>query len=266
MMDPYQPKLARISSVKKSAEKVKLFRLQFEQGQSKFNFKPGQFVMLSLPGFGEAPFAVCSSPFEKRFFELCIKEAGSLTQALHALKIGDKVGIRGPYGKGWPLKKNQNYLLVAGGLGLVPLRPLILAKDKLLGKKSKVQVFYGCKCLEDLIFKDEYQVWRKKIDLVLTLEKKCVDWLGCVGLITDLFSQLRVPPSSQCFMVGPPVMYKFVLKKLMASKFKDENIYLSLERRMHCGVGVCQHCAVDSKYVCQDGPVFNYKEAKEFIF
>lgn len=283
--NPYKVQLAKIINIKEEVEAVKLFRLVPEK---KFSFLPGQFVELSIPGYGEAPFAVCSDPFEKKFFELCVRKAGVLTEKLHKLKVGDAVGIRGPYGRGWPIAcaqnqkspkdplllnkrrgptgqakiKNTNFLLVAGGLGLVPLRPLILAKEKLFGKESKIQLFCGAKSPRDFLFQGEHKEWSKVVDLNFTIDKECEGWKCDIGLVTTLFDKIKVVENARAFLCGPPIMYRFVLEKLKEHNFKDEDIFMSLERRMHCAVGVCQHCAVGSKYVCKDGPVFSRKELK----
>jgi NAD(P)H-flavin reductase len=271
MHNPYHPEPAKISHIARQTENIKLFRFEFLQKiwGYKFNFKPGQFIELSVPGFGEAPFAPCSAPGGKAI-ELCVRIAGKLTQKLHSMKTGDKVYIRGPYGQGWPIiadskspAANRNLLIVVGGLGLVPLRTLILGKDKFLDKDANVQVFYGAKSPDEMLFRHEYPVWQKEnIQLRLTVDKECPNWKGCVGLIPTLFDKYDVASDSVAFLCGPPVMYKFVLEKLKAKGLADENIYLSLERRMHCGIGVCQHCAVGPYYTCEDGPVFNYGQIK----
>ncbi|MBI4709431.1 MAG: FAD/NAD(P)-binding protein [Candidatus Portnoybacteria bacterium] len=277
MQSLYQTKTAKIVKITEQTENIKLFEFRFEQKSFKFSHEPGQFTMLSLPGFGEAPFAPCNSIGKN--LELCVRAAGKLTNKLHTLKIGDKVGIRGPYGRGWPIASAQvkneklkikslegkkNLLIVVGGLGLIPLRTLLSDKDRFLDKDSIVQIFYGAKAPEEFLFKKDFDKWRADgIDLQLTVDNECEGWDGCVGLVTALFDRRNVVSDAKAFLCGPPIMYKFALKKVKEHKFKDENIYLSLERRMHCGVGVCQHCAVGSSYTCKDGPVFQYSEIKD---
>ena len=282
MNNPYQTRIAKIVKITDLAPAIKLFEFKFEKKHFKlhldeeFSHRPGQFVMLSLPGFGEGPFAPCSDT--RKNLELCIRAAGRLTNKLHTFKAGDKVGIRGPYGNGWPIAyaqnqksniKNQNdgkrnLLIVVGGLGLVPLRSLILTKDVLLGKDSLVQVFYGARTPDDFLFKNEFESWRKRgVDVQLTIDKTCPPWEGCVGMVTVLFDKRNIVPDAKAFLCGPPIMYKFTLQKIKEHKFKDENIYLSFERRMHCGVGVCQHCGIGSFYTCKQGPVFRYDQIKD---
>jgi len=281
VFNPYQTKTAKIVRITDQTPDIKLFEFAFDKmhfqltlDEASIFFKPGQFVILSLPGFGEAPFAPCSGMRNKNI-ELCIRAAGRLTNKLHTLKVGDKVGIRGPFGSGWPSQAvlnpaerggqlKKNLLIVVGGLGLIPLRTLILDKNDFLDKDAKVQIFYGAKHPLEMLFRNEYDDWRKKgINLQLTIDKVCEDWRGCVGLVTKLFDVSSVVRDAKAFLVGPPVMYKFVLEKLKKHGFGDEDIYLSLERRMHCGIGVCQHCSIGKYYTCKDGPVFRYDEIKD---
>lgn len=272
MLNLLQSQSAKIIQIKDEASSVKLFRLSLKK---KISFQPGQIIFVSVPGFGEAPFAICSRPDDKDL-EFCVRQVGRLTAKLHSFKIGDNVLIRGPYGNSWPtfaplrgasvdkpLSKNRNYLFVVGGLGLLPLRSLILGKDKLLGPNSKIQIFYGAKSPNEFLFQDEFDEWREKgVDLNLTIDKTCPPWGGCVGPVTILFDKICPIENALCFLCGPPIMYKFVIEKLKKCNYEDKDIYMSLERRMHCGIGVCQHCAVGSKYVCKDGPIFNYEKLK----
>jgi len=273
--NPYLSEPAKIVKITPQTDTVKLFRFEFVQKVWGYNFSfaPGQFIELSIPGCGEAPFAPCNAAGAK-YLELCIRDIGRLTHKLHEMKVGDKVGIRGPYGNGWPIInqkskiKNQNgekknLLIVVGGLGLIPLRTLILGKDKFLGKDIKVQIFYGARSPQEMLFRYEYAKWRENgIDVKLTIDKECANWVGCVGLVTTLFDKFPIVENAQAFLCGPPVMYKFVLEKLKQKEVTDQDIYLSLERRMHCGLGVCQHCAVGPYYTCKDGPVFSYEQIK----
>jgi NAD(P)H-flavin reductase len=274
----YHPEPAKIVKITPQTDTISLFRFEFEQkvwGYD-FSFKPGQFIELSIPGYGEAPFAPCNAPGTK-YLELCIRDAGRLTHKLHEMKIGERVGIRGQYGNGWPIENSQipitnsqnekqnikNLLIIIGGLGLVPLRSLIFGKDKFLGKDAKIQIFYGARLPQEMLFRYEYNNWRSNgVEVRLTIDNKCLDWVGCVGLVTTLFDQYPLVENAKAFLCGPPVMYKSTLTKLKEKGIPDENIFLSLERRMHCGLGVCQHCAVGPYYTCKDGPVFAYDKIK----
>ncbi|MBU4142804.1 FAD/NAD(P)-binding protein [Patescibacteria group bacterium] len=270
VFNPYEPQPAKITFISRQTDNIKLFRFEFTQKVPgwKFSFKPGQFVELSIPGFGEAPFAPCGDS-QKNYLELCVRKAGKLTEKLHRLTVGDQVGIRGPYGNGvWPIAKydfktQKNLLLVVGGLGFVPLRSLLINKNNLLGKETKVQIFYGARAPNEMLFRHEYSQWEKqKIQLALTVDKECVGWKGVVGLVTALFDKHEIIQNSVAFICGPPIMYRPILDRLKKLGFSDDDIYLSLERRMHCGFGVCQHCAVGSYYTCQDGPIFSWAQLK----
>ena len=267
MYNPYQVSLTKILRIEKEGSYSKLFTLKRPKD---FIFQSGQFVQVSLGGYGEAPISICPDPLEKKFFQICVRKVGRLTEALHQLKVGEKIGIRGPYGKGFPenLGEKRNLLLIAGGLGLEPLRPLIWQIIRQRNKFQKVQLFYGAKTREDLLFKREYKIWtQKEINLNICLERPEEGFrLPCPviqGVVTILFEKSTLLESPIAFLCGPPIMYRFVFQKLKKAGFKDEDIYLSFERRMHCGIGICQHCAINSKYVCKDGPVFSWKELKD---
>lgn len=265
MYNPYQTQTVKIIKIEDEGSRSRVFTFEAPRG---FKHRSGQFVEVSLPGFGEAPISICSDPSLKNKFELCVRKAGMVTGALHAMKVGDKVGIRGPYGKPFPvaLAQKRNLLLVAGGLGLEPLRPAIWEIVRNRGQFQKVQIFYGACDENDLLFTKNYDEWKKKIDLHVTLDKpKGIKTpVACnVGVVTTLFDHIKLYKKPVAFLCGPPVMYRFVIKKLKELNFKDEDIYLSLERRMHCGLGVCNHCAVGSFFVCQDGPVFPWAELKD---
>jgi sulfhydrogenase subunit gamma (sulfur reductase) len=268
MHNPYETQSVRILDIKDEGSNSKLFALERPRD---FQFGAGSFLLVSLAGFGEAPFGICSNPNNKKTFEFCVREVGKVTEELHKMKKGDKVGIRGPYGHGFPLElaEKRNLLIVVGGIGLEPLRPAILEMIDNRDKYGKVQIFYGAKTEADLLFRNDYESWVKNnIDLNLCLEKPSGKVkLKCPlfpGLVTALFDKVVLAPDPIAFLCGPPMMFKFVLQKLEKLRFRDEDIYLSLERRMHCGVGVCQHCAIGGKYVCKNGPVFSWAELKKY--
>ena len=268
MFNPYITTSVRILDVKDEGSNSKLLTLERPRD---FDFGPGHFLIVSLPGFGEAPFGICSNPKNQKTFQFCVREVGRMTEELHKMKKGDRVGIRGPYGHGFPLElaEKHNLLIVVGGIGLEPLRPAVLEIINDRKKYQKVQIFYGAKTEDDLLFRSEYELWIKNdIDFNLCLEKpggktklKCPLF---EGMVTNLFDKIVLAPDPIAFLCGPPVMFRFVLQKLEKLGFRDEDIYLSLERRMHCGVGTCQHCAIGGKYTCKDGPVFSWAEIKNY--
>lgn len=264
----YMPRPATIKSVKQMTAREKLFEIALDDGTS-LGHKPGQFVELSILGIGEAPISVSSAPSQGNTFELCVRAVGNVTNALHRLNVGDKVGIRGPFGNGFDANflKGKDILFVGGGIGIAPLRSLInyvLANRKDYGK---VTILYGCREPCELLFDYEIAEWEKRDDVehYLTVDK-CPDgacWDGNIGVITTLIPKADFDPNTtHAVICGPPIMYKFVIKSLKEKDMPDDHIILSLERRMKCGVGKCGHCQINGIYVCQDGPVFNYAGIK----
>jgi len=263
MRNPFLPQTAKIIDIYPDAPGTKIFIIK---PREKMNFHAGQFLEVSLPKIGEAPFAFCSSQYQNQKFKITVQQKGVLTESLFKLKKGSALGIRGPFGRGFPMQKllHKNILLVAGGIGLAPLRSVIASIIDRRASYKKIQVFYGTRCSELRIFEKEFPDWEKNnIEIKVTLDQCDLKWHGDIGVITTLFEKYPIPKNAITFVVGPPTMYKFVLEKLKKLKFKDENIYLSLERRMHCGIGLCQHCSLtNGKYVCKDGPVFAWSEIK----
>ena len=230
--------------------------------------RPGQFVEVSVFGVGEAPISISSSPSRSNsIFELCVRKVGDVTSALHSLVVGDTVWVRGPYGRGFPIEKfrGKDMLFAPGGLGLAPLRSLI---NRVLDERAlfgRVIILYGARNPSELLFKQELQEWsqRSDLELHLTVDRGDGTWTGNVGVITTLFKNISVNPRNTVAVTcGPPVMYRFVLMELLGKGISEGNIYLSLERRMKCGIGKCGHCQINNVYACQSGPVFPYLEIK----
>jgi sulfite reductase subunit B len=245
----------------------KLFTLHLEGGRD-LGHRAGQFVEVSVFGIGEAPISVTSSPSRNGVFELCVRQAGDVTGALHRMEPGSTVGIRGPFGNGFPIEqmRGKDLLFAPGGLGLPPLRSLI---NQVLDEREsfgRVIILCGAKNPSELLFKDELAKWeaRDDVELHVTVDRADESWTGNVGVITTLFPKITVTPrSTVAVTVGPPVMYRFVLMELLGKGIQDGNIFLSLERRMKCGLGKCGHCQINNVYVCQKGPVFSYAQLKE---
>jgi sulfhydrogenase subunit gamma (sulfur reductase) len=261
----YVPTMARLLKVEPLTELEKVFTLELPGGGSLGN-EPGQFVEVSLFGIGEAPISVTSSPSRSNgTFELCVRKVGDLTGALHQLEPGAKVGIRGPFGHGFPIAKmkGKDILFVAGGLGLPPLRSLINEVLDQRGAFGRVIILYGCKNPGEMLFKEELAEWagRDDVEFHITVDRGDEAWEGNVGVITTLFPKITVNPrNTVAATVGPPIMYRFVLMELLGKGIPETQIYLSLERRMKCGVGKCGHCQINDLYCCQDGPVFRYAD------
>ena len=263
----YLPVEARILDVRALTKLEKLFRIALPEGMS-LQHEPGQFVGVSVLGVGEAPISISSSPSRSNgSFELCVRKAGSVTQALHGLNEGDRLGVRGPFGHGFPVHefRGKDLLFAPGGLGLAPLRSLIqevLDQRHLFGR---ILLLYGARQPSELLFLDEIEAWKQRgdIDIHLTVDRGDESWTGNVGVITTLFPKVQVHPGNTIAVtVGPPVMYRFVLMELLGKGIPEGNIWLSLERRMKCGVGKCGHCQMNHVFTCQDGPAFSYAQIK----
>jgi len=229
----------------------------------RFSFQPGQFVMLELPGYGEVPISISSSPAVHGQFELCIRKAGIVTGALHKAKRGAKVGIRGPFGTYFPMEKmkGHNVLLIAGGLGLAPLRAPVFHVIENRADYEDVHILYGAKRPDQLLFDYKYDEWNRidDINLRVIVEEPDANWTGPVGMITKLLEDVEVPADmTYAIVCGPPVMFKFVCDRLSKMGLAMQHMFVSLERRMHCGMGKCCRCNVGSTYTCIDGPVFDY--------
>jgi len=262
----YQPRLARIVRTLPQIEDHRLFQLRFEEEQvwQNFNHRPGQFVELSVIGSGEAPISISSSPTRRAFLELCVRKTGRVTDSLFTLQNDSLIGIRGPYGNGYPVKEleGNNLLLVAGGLGMAPLRSLLWYAMDNRDRFKDIVMMYGARVPDDMLFKYELLglLDQPDIQCLLTVDKDDTGkWPANVGVVTELFDQVDLDPKTTYAAVcGPPIMYKFVLQKLLQRNFSKDHILMSLERKMKCGIGKCGHCAVGYKYTCLDGPIFTY--------
>lgn len=269
-LNPYLPAPARILDVRDLAPDTRLFELRFEDADlaRSFRFLPGQFVELSVMGVGEAPFSLPSSPTRAGTFELAIRRAGSLTGYLFEhLGAGDRVGIRGPLGNGFPVDRFRRHdvLLVAGGLGMVPLRGLLQYLMDLRQQFGRITLLYGSRSPDAVLFGDELAAASQRGDADIRLSVDSTrdqQWNGEVGFVTELVERLEVDPGCTfAACCGPPVFYEFVLDRLVHKGFGKDRIFLSLERRMECGIGKCGHCAVGYTFTCLHGPVFSYWDA-----
>jgi sulfite reductase subunit B len=263
---PHLPETGRILRVEELTAKEKLFEIALEDRP--LGHQPCQFVQVSLFGIGEAPISISSSPTVSDTFELCVRNVGSVTNAIHQLKVGDRLGIRGPYGNGFPLEKilGKDVLFVCGGLGLAPLRSLIRWSLEHRRSFGRLVTLYGARSPQELLFRDELEQWKKgtAMEFHLTVDRPDEGWQGNTGVITTLFRGLHLDPlKTVAVVVGPPVMYKFVILELLQRAIMESRIYVSLERRMRCGLGKCGHCQMNGIYVCQEGPVFCYSEVKK---
>lgn len=265
---PYKPMKGKLLEARMLTDKEKFFRIELE-GKIDLSHEPGQFVMVSIFGAGEAPISICSSPTDKGYFDLTVRNVGAFTNALHKLEKGDIIGIRGPFGKGFPIDSMFGYdlVIIAGGLGIVPLRSLIRYVTDNKKDFGHVRILLGCKTSKEFLFKEETKEWMKRSEIKLncTVDKGDPEWTGNVGVITTLIPDTEINPArTYAVVVGPPIMYRFVIAELLKKNIPNHQIIVSLERRMRCGLGKCGHCQIEGVYVCQSGPVFTYAQLKDF--
>jgi sulfhydrogenase subunit gamma (sulfur reductase) len=260
---PYQMKVTKIRGLNPS---TKAFTLEFvdKKIRKNFNFTPGQFVIVSVAGFGESVLTITSAPWDLPVVEVAARSVGNNTRAMHRLKVGDTIGLRGPYGNHFDFEKmaGKEVLVVAGGIGLAPLHSFVRTAEKDPHIVGNIKVLYGAKTAQDLIFKDSLARWQDIADVYLTIDAKDKDWRGSIGTVADLINKVGADKNAIALLCGPPVMFESVIAKLEEFGLKESNIYLMLERRMKCGIGKCQHCTCGDKYVCQDGPTFTWAEMK----
>ncbi len=261
--------MARIVRIYKMVDNNYLFTLRFLEDHLARSFRhtPGQFVMVSVPGTGEIPISISSSPSRPEVLELCVRRVGRVTNALYRMKTNDLVGVRGPYGNGYPMQEimGNDVLLAAGGLGMAPLRSLLWYALDHRDKFNNITLMYGAKRPDDMLFREELValVDRADINCLLTVDADPGGtWKSHVGLLPTLFDHAKIDPvRTYAAVCGPPVVYKFILQRLLDLGIPKNRILMSLERRMKCGVGKCGHCSIGYKYTCLQGPIFTYWDA-----
>ena len=228
-------------------------------------FQPGQFSMLWMCGVGELPISISGDPSDKRTLTYTVRSVGQATNALVSRGAGDAIGVRGPFGVGWPVDvaEGKDVMVVAGGIGLAPLRPVIY---HVLGNRARfgrLVVLYGARSPHDVLYRKELTSWAKQKDVQVlsTVDYGGVSWRGRVGVVTTLFKYLRLQPNRTVAMVcGPEIMMRLVARDLIMRGIPADRLYLSIERNMKCGLGLCGHCQWGSHFICKDGPVFPYSE------
>jgi NAD(P)H-flavin reductase len=261
----YAPINAQVEEVIEETPNIKTFVLYPE---APFSFETGQFIELTVPGIGEAPFTPSSMPGQNPTIDVTIMNVGRVTSALHQMKAKNLVGVRGPYGVGYPLKdfEGKEILIVGGGVGLAPLRSLLFSLFKEIDKYKRVILKYGARTPNDIVYKNSLKEWAefKKVEVEISVDKADDhSWLGKVGLVTTLLDKMNINLKNSVGVVcGPPVMMKFVTLKLLDLGFAHQDIYLSMEKNMSCGLGKCGHCRIGPYYACKDGPVFTYERIK----
>lgn len=271
-MNIYKPELVEIKDIIDETPDIKTFKLQFKDPQlnKNFSFQAGQFAEYSVFGEGECTFCIASSPTRPEFLECSFKLYGKVTTAMRKLKVGDTLGLRGPYGNYFPIEemKGKNVVFIAGGIGLAPVRCLIWNVLDLRSEFKDITIIYGARTEADLVYKHELDEWKsmKDIKTIVTVDPggQSPDWKGEVGFVPTIVE--KVAPQSEntvAIICGPPVMIKYTMPVMLKLGFKEENILTTLENRMKCGLGKCGRCNIGSVYVCKDGPVFSYQQLKE---
>jgi NAD(P)H-flavin reductase len=263
---PFKPIPAKIERITDETSNIKTFVLRPEE---KFHFATGQFIELSVPGAGEAPFTPSSSPYNTETIDVTIMKAGHVTDILHSMKGGETVGIRGPYGNGYPVESyhGKDVLILGGGVGMAPLRSFLLTLIEHKEKFNRIILCYGSKTPEDIVYKYLFPEWKKikKLEILQSVDRCPIGpWDATVGLVTCLLDSVKVNLSNAVAVVcGPPIMMRFGTMKLLEIGFKPRDIYLSMEANMSCGLGKCGHCQLGSYFICKDGPVFTYEQIKD---
>lgn len=266
--DIYLPVPATVCKVEPMTKLENFFSCKLDSGEE-LGHMPGQFVELSIPGIGEAPISISSSPTRKEFFEMVIRKVGNVTDRMHKLADGDKIFIRGPFGTSFPVEeemKGKDILFVCGGIGIVPVRSAIQYVLDNRDNYGRVMIIFGAKTPRDRLFIQEFEQWRKEknVTFLETVDHRDENWPGPEGVITTLLPLVKLDTDNTVAIIcGPPIMYKFVIIMLRDTGLRDDQIYLSLERHMKCGVGKCGHCQINNIYVCQDGPVFRFSEISD---
>lgn len=259
-MNPYEPVMAIVDGLEQETKDTFLLRISCH-----ILHDPGQFMIIGLPGYGEAPISICS--YSDDYLELCFKVVGAVTTALSKLGQGDEVYIRGPYGRGYPMKEleGKEVVLIGGGTGVAPMRSIIQYIDRNMEKYKKARLFFGFRTFDDILFKADFDSWKLAFDFNISLDTPDPRWHGYAGFVTNLVKDAGISKDSVVVICGPPIMLKLIVPLLHERGVEDAQIYMSIERLMYCGIGKCGHCLVNGRYVCKSGPVFRYDRGKEII-
>ncbi len=269
MSDPMLPRFHRVRKVRRETSDV--FTMELEAlTSSGGSYVPGQFNMLYVHGVGEVPVSMSGDAAKSTGFLHTIRAVGAVTKALQKLKRGDVVGVRGPFGNHWPLQESagNDVVLIAGGIGLAPLRPALYALLTDRNKYGKVILLYGTRTPADIVYRKELEAWRARFDLEisLTVDHAGDAWRGNVGFVTSLIRKASFDPlNTTAFLCGPEVMMRYSAMELMNRGADRDHIYFSMERNMKCAVGFCGHCQFGPAFICKDGPVFAYSRVQEWL-
>jgi NAD(P)H-flavin reductase len=266
-----QPQWAEVVGVHREISDVATLTLRFLDPalQGNYRFRPGQFNMLYLPGFGEAAISISSDPVDRTQIGHTVRFVGNVTRALSRIRPGDQVGIRGPFGSAWPIEslKGRDLFIACGGIGLPPLRPAILQILRNRAEFGKLTLLYGARTPAELMYTQECELWRDSgIEVETTVDRADADWPGRVGVVPMLFYHFRIDPRNTAVLTcGPEIMIRFVIFEALARRIAPDNIFVSLERNMKCGQGSCGHCQIGPYFICKDGPVFSFDRLQPFL-
>jgi len=270
LAEPMLPELYRVLKVGRETADTFTLSLAAAVGDQGFSFAPGQFNMLYAFGVGESPISISGDPDRPEILVHTVRAVGAVTRAICGLKKGDVLGVRGPFGAPWPVAQaaGQDVLVIAGGLGLAPLRPAIYHLLTHRQDYGSLELIYGARTPEDLLYRKELEQWRGRFDfrVHVTVDAARGDWRGNVGVVPNLISRARFDPVHTLALIcGPGVMMRFTVQELLSHGLQMENIYVSMERNMKCGLGLCGHCQLGPFFVCKDGPVFRYDLLKDWF-
>ncbi len=269
--NPWCAQPVRIRDIVAEAAGTATYELAFEDEAlaRSYRFKPGQFNMLYLPGFGESAISLSSDPARYDSMLHTVRIAGNVTQALSRMTAGDQLAVRGPFGTGWPMEacRGCDVVIACGGVGLAPLRPAIYDIINHRADYGRVILLYGARTPNDLLFTNEFAAWQEAdVEVEVTVDLGDPNWTGHIGVVPILFYRLRLKAEQTKVMsCGPEIMMRFVIFEALARKVRRENIYLSMERNMNCAVGFCGHCQLGPAFVCKDGPVFTYQQMEPYL-
>ena len=261
--NPMVPRPFRVIEVRPEAADTVTLSLVTAHPNGEMSFVPGQFTMLYVFGVGEVPISISGDPGQSRLLQHTVRRVGAVTSALCDIGVGGEIGVRGPFGTSWPTgrAKEKDVLIIAGGIGLAPLRPAVL---EILGNRDRfgsLSVLYGVRTPEDLLFEEDLHAWRGRFDneVEVTVDRSTLGWRGDVGVVTTLLSRVSFdPPNTIAFVCGPEIMMKVVARELTDLGVSPGDIFLSIERNMKCAIGFCGHCQFGADFICRDGPIMSY--------
>ncbi len=260
--NPYRPIVSRIERIRDETPAIKTFSVV---PGTPVEFETGQFVQLAVEGVGEAPFTPSSSPLLKDKMDITVMKAGRVTDVIHSLNEGDSVGIRGPLGRGYPIDefKGREVMIMGGGVGMAPLRSLLLTLIAMKQELKRLVLLYGARTPQDIVYKEQFEDWRRQgVEIYRSVDEGDESWKEKVGVVTVLLDHVKLS-KDVAVVCGPSIMMKFATLELLDMGYKPEDIYLSMEKNMSCGIGKCGHCSLGAYYVCKDGPVFKYSQIED---